>query len=624
MDNIMKIRSLPARLLIAMSMLVGASAQAHAGSPAAGIDASKPAIEWLQSEEAVFAKARGENRFVILDLEAVWCHWCHVMDEMTYANEAVIRDVQAHYVAWRVDQDSRPDLAQRYGDYGWPATIFFAPDGTEIVKKRGYIPPAGFSRLLAAIVEDPSPVDYAEDSEDHTPAVSASLDAEVRAELRKRYAATRDSKLGGQLYTQKFLDHDGLEYSLRLDSEGDAAAKVQARLTLDKTSALLDPVWGGFYQYSTDSDWQHPHFEKLGPLQGLYLRSYALGYAAFDQNADDAKVARAVIGYLDQFLRSPDGAFYSTQDADLKPGEHSAGYFALHDNARRALGIPRVDTSIYSSTNGTIIEGLATWAEVSGDAHALEEAQVAARWIIAHRALDGGGFRHGEKDAAGPYLGDTLAMGRAFLALYRADADPAWLTRASAAAAFIEKSFRRDEAGYVAAESRGLIAGVPSIEENIALARWSNLLAHYSGNDAQIAMTKHAMRWLGSKGAALHNASQPGILLADNELASPPLHLTVIGPKADDKAANLFAALQRLPSWYKRIDWWDRAAGPLPNADVNYPPVKKPAAFVCTDRRCSLPLYDTDALNQFLAIGKQTGADGERAPSVAAKVSKRQ
>lgn len=592
------------RCVIAGLLLAGPWAQAHEALATTTVGEATSAIEWLPSEDAAFAKAKAENRFVILDLQAVWCHWCHVMDEKTYANPQVIHDVQAHYVAWRVDQDARPDLAQRYGDYGWPATIVFAADGSEIVKKRGYIPPEGFTKLLAAIVEDPSPVDYADVMDDHVAAVSDSLDGNLRDELKKRYTSLRDTTLGGQLFAQKFLDHDSLEYTLRLASEGDDAARTQAKLTLDKTRGLLDLAWGGFYQYSTDRDWQHLHFEKLGPLQGSYLRSYALGYAAFDHDPEYAAVENAVIGYLDRFLRSPDGAFYSSQDADLKPGEHSAEYFALTDNARRALGTPRVDQSIYASTNGTIIEGLATWAEVAGDAHALDEARIAARWIIAHRALDDGGFSHGENAAAGPYLGDTLAMGRAFLALYRADADPVWLTRATAAAAFIEASFRRDAGGYVAAVSRGAISGVPSLEENIALARWSNLLAAYTGVSTQAQMAKHAMRWLGSKSVALHNATQPGLLLIDNELAHPPLHLTVVGAKNDPKSRELFVALQHLPEWYKRIDWWDRAAGPLPNPDVEYPSVKKPAAFVCTDRRCSLPLYDTDALAAFLTSEK--------------------
>ncbi|MGA9422081.1 MAG: DUF255 domain-containing protein [Rhodanobacteraceae bacterium] len=555
----------------------------------------------MRSEDAAFKQARAEHKFVVLDLEAVWCHWCHVMDEMTYANPKVVVAMERHYVAWRVDQDARPDLAQRYGDWGWPATIFFAADGTEIVKKRGYIPPQGMLKLLAAIVADPSPVKYAGEDEETAPSTSDSLSDSLRMQLKQRYASTFDAKQGGLDLPQKFLDHDSVEYALVVARNDAADQAARAKLSLGKARALLDPAWGGFYQYSTNNDWAHAHFEKLAALQGRYLRTYALGWAAFDRDPAYAQVVRSVLRYLDTFLRSPQGVFYASQDADLVPGEHSDKYFALGDKARRAQGIPRLDRHVYSSYNGTIIEGLAIWAELSGDAHALDEAQTAAHWMLAHRALDGGGFRHDEHDATGPYLGDTLAMGRAFLALYRADADRTWLAHSNAAAAFIETHFRRADGGYFTAVSSGA-KSVPVIEENIALARWTNLLAYYSGKGGQTAMAKHTMRWLDTRGAALHYATEPGILLADRELAGPPLHLTVIGGKQDPQARVLFGALQALPPWYKRIDWWDRAEGPLPNPDVAYPPLKRAAAFVCTDRRCSLPLHDVAALMAFLAL----------------------
>src|ERR1700690_970759 len=117
-------------------------------------------IAWTSWSDEAFARAKREHKYVILDLEAVWCHWCHVMDATTYRDPRVISLLGAHYIAVRVDQDSRPDLANRYEDYGWPATVIYAPDGTEIVKKQGYVEPDGMARLLQAVVDDPSPVDY--------------------------------------------------------------------------------------------------------------------------------------------------------------------------------------------------------------------------------------------------------------------------------------------------------------------------------------------------------------------------------------------------------------------------------------------------------------------------------
>src|SRR5256885_9957356 len=97
-------------------------------------------VKWGGWSEDLFDRAKRENKFVILDLEAVWCHWCHVMDEKTYSNPQVQKLMASKYIAVRVDQDARPDLSNKYEDYGWPATIIFKSDGTELAKNAGFIP----------------------------------------------------------------------------------------------------------------------------------------------------------------------------------------------------------------------------------------------------------------------------------------------------------------------------------------------------------------------------------------------------------------------------------------------------------------------------------------------------
>src|ERR1700691_3673755 len=115
-------------------------------------------IAWQSHwSDAVFGQAAKDHRFVILDLHAVWCHWCHVMDEKTYGDPKVQALIAKRFVAVSVDADSDPDLNARYGDWGWPATIVLAADGTEIVKRRGYLPPQQMASLLQAIIDDPSP-----------------------------------------------------------------------------------------------------------------------------------------------------------------------------------------------------------------------------------------------------------------------------------------------------------------------------------------------------------------------------------------------------------------------------------------------------------------------------------
>ena len=557
-------------------------------------------IAWRRDDGAAFAEAREGKRFVLLYLEAVWCHWCHVMDHDTYGDAGVKEALATSYVPLRIDQDSRPDLANRYRDYGWPATIVFAADGTEIVKRRGYIPPGRMRRLLAAIVADPSP-EHADAADADAVVVSVStLPDALRSELARRHRDTWDPVHGGLRLEQKFLDRDSAEYALALALAGDADELARVARTLAGASALLDPAWGGVYQYSTGGDFEHPHYEKLTTLQGEYLRVYALAYAT---TGDERwlRVATRIRDYATTFLAAPDGGYYASQDADLRPGEHSAAYFALDDAGRRKLGVPRVDRHRYARETGAMVEALAYLHEVSGDERALAAAAESARWALAERALPGGGFRHDANDAAGPYLGDTLAMGRALLQLYRSTGEREWLAHAAAAGDFIATHFRAPAGFASAARGDTPIAPVPHLDENIALARFANLLHRHTGAPAHRDMARHALAWLAQRDIALSRLTEAGILLADREINRDPVHLTVIGPRADAATQALYDACLRVPSGYKRLEWWDRSEGPLMNADVNYPTLKRPAAFVCTEQRCSLPIAAPGDVAKFLA-----------------------
>jgi uncharacterized protein len=570
-------------------------------------------ITWHPWSDDVFEQARREHKFVLLDLEAVWCHWCHVMDEKTYANPAVIRLMNSRYLMIRVDQDARPDISRRYENYGWPATVVFAADGSEIVKRRGYLPPERMTSMLKAIIKDPSPIHYAEDEPIRDFAKNAVLGAAVRADLQQRFLKTSDTAIGGFDAEQRFIDRDTIEYALIEARRGETAGKEVAlkiaRSTLNGELNIIDPVWGGAYQYSTDRDWAHPHFEKIMQVQADTVRVYALAYAELGDPAY-LKAAQDIARFAETFLTSPEGAFYVSMDADLVKGEHSAEYFALDDAGRRRLGIPALDKHVYARENGWMIASLAQLYALTGEKKYLDEAQRAANWIVEHRNLADGGFRHDERDAAGPYLEDTLAMGRAFLELYAATADRGYLARAEDAAKFIEHNFRADaldkrQQGYVSvaavrpasdavrakAKPAAILKPRQQVDENIGVARFANLLAHYSGDDADRKMAERAMRYLATPRVAQSRMTDAGILLADEELATPPTHLAIVGRKDDGGAAGLFAAALRYPAAYRRIEWWDRREGKLPNADVQYPELDRAAAFVCTDHSCSLPVF---------------------------------
>ena len=556
-------------------------------------------IAWQPWSAAVFERARRENRLVLLDLEAVWCHWCHVMDRTTYSDPRIVELIRERDIAVKVDQDSHPELSRRYEEDGWPATVVFTAEGKEIAKRRGYLNPEFMLSYLEHIVRDPSPVRYRGSEPVREFAASPLLAPEVRTELEKRHLDAHDRRRGGFDADHKFLDRDSVEYQLFRAREGDARAARRARQTLDAALALIDPAWGGMYQYSTHHDWRHPHYEKIMQVQADALRLYALASVQFKAPKYRAAAVR-IRDYAAQFLSGPQGAFYTSQDADLVKGEHGAAYFALGDAARRKRGIPAVDTNVYARENGWMIHALATLHAATGDKTSLEMATRAARWVIDHRALPEGGFRHGERDNCGPFLEDTLAMGRAFLALYQATGERNWLRRTEAAAGFIEQGFR-GEPGYLSVPPGrdAVLEPRPQVDENIAVARFANLLGRHTGDERHRTQAAHAMRLLATGAIALARRTEPGILLSARELAGDPAHLTVVGGKSDPAAQALYRAALARPGVYRRIEWWDAAEGPLPNPDVRYPQLDRAAAFVCADRSCSLPLYTAADLTRF-------------------------
>ena len=560
-------------------------------------------IHWQKWNDQIFATAKRENKLVLLDLEAIWCHWCHVMEQKTYSNKAIAKELQDHYIAVKVDQDSRPDLSNRYEDYGWPATIIFSPGGEELSKNAGFVEADTMLPLLQKLAKNQVPVEKTQKVELKF-SKDAALSKALRDELRKNQKKYYDDKEGGWQTTQKFLDADSVEYAMTAAKEGDKRESKMATQTLDAQLKIFDPIWGGVYQYSTNEDWKHPHFEKIMSVQGDNMRIYAQAYLLF-KDARYLNAAESIEKYLRTFLQSPDGAFYTSQDADLKQGEHSGEFFKLGDAARRAQGIPRVDKHVYARENGWAINGLANLYMASGKGPYLEEAEKAANYMIKNRALAGGGFKHDLNDASGPYLGDSLYMGRALLALYQATGQRKWLTQAESAANFIDAHFKDsgDKAGYLTADPAhaALHTAEPLLDENTSLVRFANLLYHYTAKNEYKKMAENCMRYVATPEVAhTHRVLVSSVLLADRELANAPAHITIVGAKSDAAAKALFAAANRYPLAYIRVEWFDRKEGKMPNPDTEYPDMPKAAAFACANNRCSRPVYKPEEVAQLV------------------------
>ena len=565
-------------------------------------DISKDILWKTEFSDDTFKQAEKENKLILLDLEAVWCHWCHVMHNETYSKPEVQEIIAKSFIPVRIDQDSRPDLTSRYDDYGWPATIILNSKGEDLIKRAGFLDAKKFAKILEDVVRNPNPQVDKPSVEPSVSLLPGNLPLEIKSKLIANLESSFDNKKGGLDFSHRFLNSDALEYVLLNADAGNKPYEEWSKLTLKSNMKLVDPVWGGVYQYSTDSGWENAHFEKIVPTQATNLRIYSLAYTIWN-DPEYLTVLNQIRSFLKTFLTSEEGDFYTSQDADVIKGQHSEEYFKLSNDERRKIGVPVVDRHVYSHENGLLAEALVAAYSATGDKQILTDVIRSVNRIVENRILSNGGFRHDANDTGGPFLRDNLAMGRTFLSLYAATGDRNWLTRARQTADFILSQFSsQDNSGLTSfsEKSAGVLKPGKLREENIPAARFFNLLFHYSADEKYKNAAKNIYSWLVRP--AVYGAAkiQAGIVMVDREINSAPLHIVIVGPKNDSQAESLFGAGLRYPSTYKRIEWWDREEGRLLNHDVEYPVLQKPAAFICTGTRCSLPLFNPEGIAKLI------------------------
>ncbi len=412
-------------------------------------------FQWTAWSAETFARAKREHRFILLDCAAEWCHWCHVMDETTYLDPDVGRMLNDRFVAIRVDIDARPDLAERYGDWGWPATVIFSPDAEELGKFRGYLAPEELRSALAALLTA-----HAQSAAPAAADPGAPVDALgwVGARVTRDMDEWYDPDQGGWGRRQKAPLGANIEFELRRAAHGDTNALARALFGLEKQRALIDPVWGGLCQYSAAGTWDEPHFEKLMTVQASSIEACARAYQA-TSNGTFLADARKIDGYIKNFLTATNGVFFATQDADLnahekdKPFVDGHAYNALDDAGRRALGIPRIDPHVYARENGLAIAALCTLYETTHDAVVLQRARRAAGVLLASHVIDDGSVRHDALRKTGPfYLADAAAFGWGLTRLAEVTGDTAWNTRARQTLAAVATPSTLDDQGRMLGE----------------------------------------------------------------------------------------------------------------------------------------------------------------------------
>jgi uncharacterized protein len=300
-------------------------------------------VDWHEWGEEAFARARAENKPILLDIGAVWCHWCHVIDRESYENPEIAAIINRFYVPVKVDRDERPEVDSRYqsaisaisGQGGWPLTAFLTPDGKPFFGGT-YFPPEdamgrpGFKRILASIAE----AFKTRRAEVDTSAVAleeAVAKAEVFRTARGDFDAgivdavlesslhLFDEHNGGFGQSPKFPHASAVDLLLeRYQSTRDPHLLHVAERTLEAMAlgGVYDQLGGGFHRYSVDERWCVPHFEKMTYDNSELLKNFLHGYQV-TRKLLFRETAEGIISWVNEVLSDQArGGFYASQDAD--------------------------------------------------------------------------------------------------------------------------------------------------------------------------------------------------------------------------------------------------------------------------------------------------------------------
>jgi uncharacterized protein len=310
-------------------------------------------VAWHEWGAEAFARAAAEDKPILLDIGAVWCHWCHVMDRESYEDPELAEVINLHFIAVKVDRDERPDVDTRYqaavsaisGQNGWPLTAVLTPDGkpffggTYFPREDRYGRP-GFARVLLTmadawktrrdeVLESAGSVVEAIEYNENFAGQSGSLNLDMVEKMVSSALEKFDRHHGGFGAQPKFPHPSAIDLLLDVASRtGNEAAREAATVTLEKMArgGVYDHLGGGFHRYSVDEAWVVPHFEKMLYDNAELLKNYVHAFQSF-VDPEMARVARDIIRWMDASLTDRErGGFYASQDADINL-EDDGDYF---------------------------------------------------------------------------------------------------------------------------------------------------------------------------------------------------------------------------------------------------------------------------------------------------------
>ena len=580
---------------------------------------SSPVIHWAEWGAEVFDRAQSEDKLILLDLTAVWCHACHVMDETTYVDPAVVALLNAAFVPVRVDTDQRPDIAARYRHGGWPTTSVLLPSGENLFQANA-LPPDAMLEVLRTADDF-----YRENKRDMAERVAQIWEQVQSAQRASRKPHGRihpemlgqilevmkqeyDPVSGGFRDAPKFFEPEAIDLAFSHHFwQRDSEWRQMALLTLDQQLKLHDPVWGGFFRYAEEADWSHPHYEKLLSIQASNLLNYLEAYQVTGAE-QYREVVEGTMGYVMRFLADREhGGFYASQDADVRNPDHSGPgvpgdeFFVLDESQRLAVGIPFVDRTVLTDWNALMIKASLRVSQVLGNTEAREFALNTLQRLYKERYQPGRGLAHLLHDSHAKEFGllaDQVFFADALLEAFLTTGSSHFLKQAQMV---IEDAIRLFEdsqgGGYFdripSSSSLGLLKFPhKDLPVNAALSLvFSDLF--YITQDPRYREKAESILQMVVKAGSLPVA-QTG--RAIHRFLYYPVHIVVVGEKSRAEARQLFDRSLAMYAPGKLVRFLDPRVDSLSIGEVTFPKVAGPFAYVCTERLCSSPIPRAEEL----------------------------
>jgi uncharacterized protein YyaL (SSP411 family) len=547
-------------------------------------------IQWRAWSAPSFAEAVSANKPVLLNLTAVWCHWCHLMDETTYSDPDLIALINDNMIPIRVDADMFPHVQDRYIAGGWPTNAFLTPTG-EVLWSGTYVPADQFAQVAQSVLSAWSDrhAELQVEIERRRKALEAARGRHHMMGLVRREAAddvlaavmdSFDGRNGGFGTDPKFPYIDAIELMYKHGFKNDPDLIRMADQTLDGMLAgALQDEDGGFFRYAINADWTDPRREKLLISNAMMLRGYALG-AQLRGRAEWLRTADDIVSWANSTLRRPDGLWNASQPVDDS-------------------GI--ADDVLYTNYNAAWISALAEAGARLGKQPWIEQASQALDTLLqTMRTADG--FMHYR---AGPHsdstflLVDAAEVCRACLEVAQASGRPELLDDARNILALAEKHLWAEDGGFWDhARPREELAALKyrdkPFDTNAELARMLNSLSLLTGQKSHRALAERILALL-SPQAGRYGVAAAHFALAAEEYFEAPTRIVIVGN--GQRAAELrhTALRARLP---QRLVLMLPDGGRI--AQFNFPAGTEPAAFVVDGKGASPALTSTPQLEETL------------------------